>query len=88
MGIKSANPTIEDYEIKQGYKKVAAGWLIEQCGWKGYREGNTGCYKKQALVLVNYGGATGKDIFALSARIIESVQQRFGILLEREVNVV
>ncbi|NCI50711.1 UDP-N-acetylmuramate dehydrogenase [Sediminibacterium roseum] len=86
--LKASFASMPGYPAPGNQVKTAAGWLIEQCGWKGYREGDAGCYDKQALVLVNYGKATGDEIFTLSQRIIDSVQQKFGIALEREVNIV
>lgn len=81
-------PAIVGYPVNETRVKLAAAWLIEQCGWKGYRKGDAGCHEKQALVLVNYGNATGADIFKLSTEIMQSVFEKFGIHLEREVNIV
>ena len=81
-------PKIVMYPVGDDHVKLAAGWLIEQCGWKGFREGDAGVHHSQALVLVNYGNATGSDILTLAHRIRNSVYERFGVTLEMEVNVV
>ena len=86
--LRKANPEIPLYPTDNQNVKVAAGWLIEQCGWKGKRIGNVGMHAKQALVLVNYGNATGKELVAHAKKVQESVQEKFGVLLEMEVNIV
>ena len=86
--LKKQFPEIVAFPQKNGNVKLAAGWLIEQCGWKGKTVGNAGVHKNQALVLVNYGNATGKEIWDLSQQILDSVKNKFSVDLEREVNVV
>jgi len=81
-------PTIVFYEMPNDMVKVPAGWLIEQDGWKGKKVGNTGAHAKQALVLVNYGDATGQEVKALAFKIIDSVKKKFGIQLSPEVNII
>ncbi len=84
--LQKAYPDIIAFPDTHGMK-LAAGWLIERAGWKGLRRGNAGVHQKQALVLVNYGGAEGRDILALANDISASVKQVFGIDLEPEVNI-
>lgn len=86
--LQSIFPDIVHYPAGPGKIKLAAGWLIEQCGWKGKIQGQTGTWKNQALVLVNHGNSTGKEVFAFSEEIIRSVFNRFQVRLEREVNVI
>lgn len=86
--LKSEFPDVVAYRNSPSEMKLAAGWLIEQCGWKGKTFGDAGVHKLQALVLVNYGDAEGEDIYNLSQRIVDSVFEKFGVELEREVNIV
>lgn len=91
--LKIQFPAIVGYPLPNGNIKLAAGWLIENCGpeagisWKGYRVGDAGCHGSQALVLVNYGNASGEDIYKLSNRIKASVKENFSVDLEKEVNI-
>jgi len=87
QAILENHPNVAAYKVDELHYKLAAGWLIEQCGWKGFRKGDAGCHAKQALVLVNYGNAKGKEILDLSTEIIHSVKEKFGVELEREVNI-
>ncbi len=80
-----AYPKAPHYPAEDGKVKLAAGWLIDQCGFKGYRKGNVGVYEHQALVLVNYGGATGQDIANLAIEIQEAVKDKFAVELKPEV---
>lgn len=84
--LKAQNPAMPGYPTGETTVKVPAGWLIEQCGWKGKRVGEAGVHARQALVLVNYGDATGEEIRALARNVQESVEARFGIRLSPEVN--
>jgi len=92
--LKKQFPGIIGYNNPDGTMKLAAAWMIEQCGpqesvtWKGYRKGDAGCHAKQALVLVNYSNASGQDIYGLSEQILKTVSDTFGIILEREVNII
>lgn len=86
--LQSKNKDIPSYLVSENEIKIPAGWLIEQCGFKGKRLGNTGVHEKQALVLVNYGKATGKEVLDLARLIQTQVKKTFEIDLEMEVNII
>jgi UDP-N-acetylmuramate dehydrogenase len=88
LEIQKENPTIPNYSVSDTEIKIPAGWLIEQAGFKGKRFGNYGVHEKQALVLVNYGNATGVEIYRLAEKIQNTILRKFGVILEIEVNVV
>ncbi|NBP05019.1 MAG: UDP-N-acetylmuramate dehydrogenase [Bacteroidetes bacterium] len=79
-------PDAKRFDQPDGTAKLAAGWLIEKAGWKGYRRGDAGVHEKQALVMVNYGNATGAEILSLAGEIVEDIQAKFQVNLEMEVN--
>ena len=86
--IEEKYPNVVSYKINENEFKIAAGWMIEKAGWKGKKFNNFGVHENQALVLVNYGLANGKEIFNLSEKIILDIKEKFGITLEREVNII
>lgn len=86
--LKTRFPGLAAYEMENGKYKLAAGWLIEKCDLKGYVRGDAAVHDKQALVLVNKGKATGAEIYSLSEYVLETVFSKFGIKLEREVNII
>ena len=84
--VEERHPEIVHYRLEDGNVKLAAGWLIDQAGWKGHRRNRCGVHDRQALVLVNYGGATGAEIWSLASDIMADVKRKFGVQLEPEVN--
>ena len=86
--IKEKNPLAPIFQLSDEYWKISAAWLVQQAGWKGIREGNVGTHERQSLVIVNYGGATGKEILNFARRLSDSVKEKFGVELEMEVNIV
>ena len=87
-GIQTKYPQAPFYDMGENLVKIPAGWLIEQCGFKGKRQGDAGVHDKQALVLVNYGSATGEEVLSLATEIQKAVKAKFGIAIAPEVNII
>lgn len=81
-------PDMPRYATGEGRVKLAAGWLIDRCGWRGSRLGPAGIHERQALVVVNHGGATGADIVRLARAVQQDVLERFGVTIDMEVNLI
>jgi UDP-N-acetylmuramate dehydrogenase len=81
-------PSMPQYPLACGDVKLSAGWLIEQCGWKDTPHEHVGVYKHQALVVINRGGATGKNVLDFAEAVVASVKEKFGVTLNMEVNVI
>ncbi len=86
--IRVEHPNIPYFPDEENRVKIPAAWLIEKAGWKDFRVGNVGTWPTQPLVIVNYGGATGREIYDFSEQIVEDVDRKFGVRLEREVQLV
>jgi UDP-N-acetylmuramate dehydrogenase len=89
QALQSEHPALPNFAAgDEAHRKLSAAWLIEQCGWKGHREGDAGVAAQHALVLVNHGQATGTQLLALAQRIATSVRERFDVMLEPEARIV
>ena len=86
--LREKYPQMPQYPLENGNVKLSAGWLIDRCGWKERPHKNVGVYKHQALVVINRGGAKGCEVLAFAAEVVASVKERFGVLLNMEVNVI
>ncbi|MGL5938394.1 MAG: UDP-N-acetylmuramate dehydrogenase [Phocaeicola sp.] len=86
--LKKLYPAIPHYVLESGKVKIPAAWLIDQCGWKGIKQGGAGVHSNQPLVLINCGGATGREVLGLATQIQESIQEVFGITITPEVNII
>ena len=87
-GLKRFFPGVPLFQMTDGRNKISAAWLIEQSGWKGKKYGKVGTHKRQPLIIINYGGATGEEVFQFSKKIQKAVMNKFGIKLEPEVNII